>query len=344
MIDRKLISRNGETGEWSINDAGRAAIGLPPAVIDDCFETNDRNAPFDTIVYDNPALTATELCPRCSGKGTEPCWKCESGYVTNSWGDQVMCDCGSDFRRDCNNCKGTGELEAINAIVPHSDTIRINSQTGAINMALSSPAVSLLPALCPLSPSDYDYRAEWDTSEYLPVDMAYHLTPAQQQAALDFARCFRLVAANKRVMLRRAELAAEQSRAEAEQLRIVEEYETYLQADPDPRRTAWLKRSSGSTVNLCLHPATPANGFGKVKPAAIADRNDGADDTCATSLTGTITVNAIKYKDAEQTKRILTVVKSGPAFDKPAYDFENYRNVSQPAKKFRAAGRTAYSR
>jgi hypothetical protein len=196
------------------------------------------------------------------------------------------------------------------------------------------PAPLLLPAACPLAPSDYDYRAEYDTSEYLPVEMTFHLSPSQRQAALTFARTFHLAWHTKLIL---------DARAKAD-TRADNDYAEWLQVDPNPRRTAHLAYSAKAQLPRAWYgpvcPDVDVSEAGDPFPLAIASVEQSAKPFTRPDL-------YIKYApQPEPAKRILTLQKSGPAFDKPVYDFSKYAAISNTnaAVGKTSAGRSAYYR
>lgn len=73
------------------------------------------------------------------------------------------------------------------------------------------------------------------------------------------------------------------------------------------RFKAWHERSAKASAPTAW--AGPANKWGAIKPAKPADLASKFDDTCATELTGSL------KREGEKALTLLTLEKSGPAFD-----------------------------
>lgn len=153
---------------FRITPAGRIALGIPSGlVLDDCFATNE-HTPIGRDTTTHEAVKAGprhETCDRCRGAGYMLCGQCEYGYRTNSWGDQVMCDCDSDFHRDCWQCRGTGKVELppliLDGLHVTDSTVTPSAKVGPHEMVdVIPPLVCTVPALLlpALTPSTRNAR------------------------------------------------------------------------------------------------------------------------------------------------------------------------------------------
>lgn len=94
------------------------------------------------------AVATTEKCERCNGRGTVHCFECNTdGKYLDSWGDEKTCTkCDGTKRRDCNDCKGTGEVE----LPPTTPAARAGVADGMKAIARKAKQAECASHFCPM--------------------------------------------------------------------------------------------------------------------------------------------------------------------------------------------------
>lgn len=266
----------GYVANYKITPAGHALVTpkLPPSpVIDDCFETNERNAPFDTVTY-----AAVKAAPAVRVNATSP--------DGSRFGAIISLPTAVDI---------AGQLihAGVNRIVvtehkPLSDDVLIG--LWKLEALMNDPA-PLLPAQCATTlaalDSDYDWRA--DTS-YPAFDTIRYETP--------------LIRAIRHDVLHRV--------PQSINVHAPRPVPCCAAADPMPVHGAW--DCYGTKPMYGPEPSTEGH---KDAEGCFGTPPAGVDPTPYKYAPNAY----LEQKEAAQavklpaSKRILTLVKDGPAFD-----------------------------